>query len=196
MTAAEQASIIDKVTEIIKEIPTSIDLVKKGGDEQQRFAYLARYLVQKALRENALLVSRDGNGVAILFRTSKKESSFWKDWWEELKLVYHVTGFRKALSLLKTQRYNKSQLPDEGEYLYCWFWGIVKDARGTTTSTAREMKDEFIRIAQETQLPIYAETRMHKNALVYQRYGFKVFHTWDRPDGDTAYFLKYTPLSE
>lgn len=195
MTPQDKEAIVEKIATIAKEIPTSINLIKKGtpAQEHQRFVYLARYLVNKALQEDALLVSKDGNGVAILFRTSKKEASFWKNIWGELKLVLHVTGLRKAWGLLKNQRYVKSQRPDEGEYLYCWFWGIAKDARGSHTRTASEMKDEFFRISKETQLPLFAETQMRRNCVVYQRYGFEVFHTWERPDGETTYFLKYTP---
>lgn len=190
MNPEQKKDIIDKVTAIIKEIPTSVDLVKKDHKQEQRFQYLARYIINKAIQQNALLVSADGNGFAILFRTSKKENNFWKNIWGELGLVWQVTGLKKAWSLLQTQRYIKSQRPDQGEYLYCWFWGVVK---GTPTSTARAMKDEFLRISQESQLPIYAETRMYKKALVYQRYGFEVFHQWERPDGETAYFLRYVP---
>lgn len=190
MSPAEKTAIVEKVTEIIKEIPTSVDLVKKGGNEHKRFQYLANYIITKAIQQDALLISKDGNGFAILFRTSKKENSFWKNIWGELGLVWQVTGLRKAISLLQTQHYVKSQRPDQGEYLYCWFWGVVK---GTPTSTAKEMKEEFFRISKATQLPIFAETRRRKNALVYQRYGFEVFHEWERPDGETAYFLRYIP---
>lgn len=193
MNLEQKEAIIEKITAIIKEIPTSIDLVKKGPKEHQRFQYLARYLLNNALQKDALLMSSDGNGIAVLFRTDPQKNSFWKDIWGELGLVFKVTGFRKALSLLKNQRYIKRQRPTKGEYLYCSFWGIVK---GTPTRTAREMKEEFFRRAKASQLPIYAETRMRKNALVYQRYGFEVFHEWKRPDGETAYFLKYTPPVE
>ncbi len=195
MSPEEKEAIIEKIATISKEIPTSINLIKKGSQAQEhrRFICLARYLVNKALKKDALLVSKDGNGVAIIFRTSKQETSFWKDIWGELGLVFRVTGLRKAWSLLKNQRYIKSQRPDQGEYLYCWFWGIDKDARGSDTSTAKEMKDEFFKLAKETQLPLFAETQMRRNCIVYQRYGFEVFHTWKRPDGETTYFLRYTP---
>ncbi|MGH1336256.1 MAG: hypothetical protein ACRBFS_09015 [Aureispira sp.] len=193
MNAIQKEAIIEKITGILKEIPTSIDLVKKGRKEHQRFQYLARYIINKALKKKALLISQDGNGFAVLFRMRPQENNFWKDIWGELGLVFRVTGLKKAQSLLQNQRYIKRQRPSQEEYLYCSFWGIVK---GTPTSTAREMKEEFLSLSKTTQLPIYAETRMRKNALVYQRYGFKVFHEWQRPDGETAYFLKYTPPVE
>jgi hypothetical protein len=57
----------------------------------------------------------------------------------------------------------------------------------------KEMKDEFYRQVREFQIPLYAETRMRKNSLVYQRFGFELFHEWQHPSGDTMYFLRYNP---
>lgn len=190
MSPTQKTAILEKITTILKEIPTSVELVKKGGDEHRRFQYLARYLLDRALKKDALIVSADGNGFAVLFRTSKADNNFWQNIWGELGLVWRVTGLQKAWRLFQTQQYIKNQRPAEGEYLYCWFWGIVK---GTPTSTARAMKEVFFKRAADTQLPIFAETRMHKNVLVYQRYGFEIFHEWAHPDGTTVYFLKYTP---
>lgn len=190
MSPQQKATLLEKITTILKEIPTSVELVKKGGDEHRRFQYLAKYLVDKALKKDALIVSDDGNGFAVLFRTSRADQNFWAELWGELGLVWHVIGLRKAWQLHRVQQYVKQQRPAEGEYLYCWFWGVVK---GTPTRTARAMKDEMLRRSQAAQLPIYAETRMAKKALVYQRYGFEVFHQWQHPNGETVCFLRYTP---
>ena len=72
MTQEEKADIIKKVTILLKEIPSSMDVVKKGGNEHKRYKYLAEHMVNKAIDKDALIVSEDGNGIAILFKTSKK----------------------------------------------------------------------------------------------------------------------------
>ena len=190
MSPTQKATLLEKMVPILKDIPTAVELVKKGGDEERRFRSLAKYLVDKALKKDALIVSDDGNGIAILFRTSRADANFWAALWGELGLIWRVTGLRKAWQLYQVQQYVKKQRPAEGEYLYCWFWGVVK---GTPTRTARLMKDEFLRRAQALQLPIYAETRMPKKVLVYQRYGFDVFHKWTHPNGETVCFMKYIP---
>lgn len=150
-------------------------------------------MVNKAIEKDALIVSKNGKGIAILFKTSKKDNNIWKDLWAQLGLVINVTGIRKAYNIIKTQNYIKQQRPQKGEYLYCWFWGILKDSRGADTQVGKEMKDEFYRRAKKYNLPLYAETRMRKNAVVYQKFGFDLFHKWDHPSGDTMYFLRYTP---
>ena len=193
MNKAEKEEIISKVTQLLKEIPSSMDIVKKGGNRHKRFEYLATHMVEKAIEKDALIISENRMGIAILFKTSKKDDNFLKDIWTQIKLVLNVTGIKNAYRIVKNQNYIKKQRPQNGEYLYCWFWGILAESRGADTQVGKEMKDEFYRQAKEYQIPLYAETRMRKNALVYQRFGFELFHEWDHPSGDTMYFLKYTP---
>ncbi|SDS03587.1 hypothetical protein [Gramella sp. MAR_2010_147] len=193
MDKLERKDIIDKVTTLLKEIPSSMDIVKKEGNRDERFRYLATHMVDKAIEKDALIVSENRQGIAILFKTSKGDDNIWKDLWSQLKLVANVTGVRNALNILKTQKYIKNQRPQQGEYLYCWFWGILKEFRGADTQVGKEMKDIFFRSAHDLGLELYAETRGRTNAIVYQRVGFELFHEWDHPSGDTMYFLKYDP---
>ncbi|MBE7640473.1 hypothetical protein GUB10_09030 [Salegentibacter sp. BLCTC] len=193
MNKAEKEEIITKVTQLLKEIPSSMDIVKKGGDRHKRFEYLATHMVEKAIEKDALIISENRMGIAILFKTSKNDDNFLKDIWTQIKLVLNVTGVKNAYRIVKNQNYIKKQRPQKGEYLYCWFWGILAESRGADTQVGKEMKDEFYRQAKEYQIPLYAETRMRKNALVYQRFGFELFHEWKHPSGDTMYFLRYTP---
>lgn len=193
MKRLDKEETIEKVAFLLKEIPASMEIVKKDHKSDQRFHYLATYMVEKAIKKDALIISENGKGIAILFKTSKKDDNFWKDIPTQLGLLMHVTGFKKALNILKSQKHIKQQRPQEGEYLYCWFWGILPDARGADTQVGKDMKDEFYRRAQEYKLPLYAETRMRQNSLVYQRFGFELFHKWAHPSGDTMYFLRYIP---
>ncbi len=189
----KKEEVIEKVALLLKEIPTSMEIVKDDSKKDKRFHYLATHMVEKALKKDALIISENQKGIAILFKTSSKDGNFWKEIPEQLGLLINVTGFKKAMNILKTQKYIKNQRPKEGEYLYCWFWGILADARGADTQTGKEMKDEFYRQAVEYNIPLYAETRMRQNSLVYQRFGFELFHEWKHPSGDTMYFLRYIP---
>ncbi len=189
----DKEEIIEKVAILLKEIPTSLEVVKNDSKRDKRFHYLATHMVEKAIEKDALIISENGKGIAILFKTSKKDDNFWKNIPEQLGLLINVTGFKNALNILKTQKHIKQQRPQEGEYLYCWFWGIIADARGADQQVGKEMKDEFYRQAQEYKLPLYAETRMRQNAVVYQRFGFELFNKWAHPSGDTMYFLRYIP---
>lgn len=180
---------------VLKETPSAQSIVKKGKDRDGRFIYLAKHMVEKAIAKDALILANDGLGIAILFEVNAKDKNSFKDWIEELKLVRHVIGIKNALKIVKNQGYIKKMRPKKGNYLYCWFWGIVKETRGAERQIAAEMKDNLIRISEEKQLPIYAETRVRTNAVVYNRYKFSIYHTWDHPSGDKMWFVKYTPKS-
>ncbi|TQD37755.1 hypothetical protein [Haloflavibacter putidus] len=185
--------IIDRVAEILKETPTSMEIVKKGKNRDARFHYLAKYMVDKAIEKDALILSENQMGISIVIRNSRDKANFLKDTWEDLKLVWNVTGFKNIPKILKNQQYVKNQRPKDQDYLYCWFWGISKDNRGAGTQVAKEMKDEFLRLAHKYDIPLFAETQMRRNTIVYQKFGFDLFHTWNRDDGKTMYFLKYDP---
>ncbi len=186
--------IIGHVSTLLQEIPTSMEIVKDDHKREKRFRYLAKYMVEKAIEKDALIISENGRGIAILFRTNSRDKNFWKDLVQDIKLAINVTGIKKGLKAIKSQGYVKSQRPSEGDYLYCWFWGILPDSRGSDDSkTAYEMKNKFYAISKDLQLPIYAETRIKRISLAYRRYGFKLFNEWDHPSGDRMYFLKYTP---
>lgn len=186
--------VIEQVAVLLKEIPTSMEIVKNDSKKDRRFHYLSRYMVEKAIKKDALIISENQKGIAILFKTSKQEENFLKEIPEQLGLLFNVTGFSNAIKILKTQKYIKKQRPQHGEYLYCWFWGILADSRGSDDSkTAYNMKNKFYEIAKDLQLPIYAETRIRRISLAYRRYGFEIFNEWDHPSGDKMYFLRYDP---
>jgi hypothetical protein len=188
--------IIDRVADILKDTPSAEQIVKKGDNRHKRFRILARYMVEKAIEKDALILESDGLGIAILFETFPNEKeNFWKESKENLNLLFNVTGFKNALKILKNQKYIQQQRPKEGAYLYCWFWGIVQNSRGTDSKVGRYMKDRFLKIAERDKLPLYAETQTKKNVIVYRRYGFELFHTWKRDDGNTMWFLRYIPKS-
>lgn len=193
-TLLNKQEIISHVSTLLQEIPTSMEIVKDDNKREQRFHYLAKYMVEKAIEKDALIISENQRGIAILFRTSSQDKNFWKDLVQDLKLALNVTGIRKGLKALKTQKYVKDQRPKEGEYLYCWFWGILPDSRGSDDAkTAYEMKNKFYALSKATQLPIYAESRIRRISIAYQRYGFELFNEWDHPSGDKMYFLRYFP---
>jgi hypothetical protein len=190
----DKQQIIKNVSTLLQEVPTSMEIVIDDEKREQRFHYLAKYMVEKAIEKDALIVSDDGKGIAILFRTNSKDKNFWKDLIMDIKLAINVTGIKKGLNAMKIQSYVKNQRPKEGDYLYCWFWGIMADARGSDDSkTAYNMKNQFYAISQDLQLPIYAETRIRRISLAYRRYGFELFNEWDHPSGGKMYFLRYFP---
>lgn len=187
--------IVRRIADLLKEMPSGEDIVKKGGNRDKRFLYLARYMLEKSLEKDALILSHDGLGIAMLFEADPNENTFWKELWADLRLAFKVTGLKNALKILKNQNYIKAQRPKNEKYLYAWFWGVVEQGRGAGTQVASDMKNQFLKKSEETGLPIYAETQLRVNTVVYQRYGFELFHTWKQTAEKTMWFLRYVPKS-
>jgi hypothetical protein len=179
---------------LLQEVPSSMEIIKDDKHKNKRFRYLAEHMIDKAIERDALMVSEDYNGIAILFEEGDNKTSFWNEMVTDLKLALNVTGIKKGLKALKTQGYVKKQRPKNEKHLYCWFWGIMPEGRDVDDKrTAYRMKDQIIAKAQETGFPIYAETRIKRVYIAYRRYGFECFNEWQHPSGDTMYFMKYTP---
>lgn len=190
-------AIIKNVAEVLKETPSARSTVKPGENIDKRFYALAEYMVNKAIKHDALIVSKSGTGVAILFEyTAENKNQFKDPIIDQIKLLLNVTGIKNAWRIVKNQKVVNAQRPDDESYLYCWFWGIAKDSRGSETQVGKEMKDTLLQIADEKQLPLYAETRTKRNVVVYRRYGFEMFNEWQHPDGDKMWFLRYLPKSK
>lgn len=186
--------IIKNVASLLQEVPSSMEIVKDDDLKEKRFYILAKHMVDKALRHNALLVTDDLNGIAILFDSEKMKDPIFKELKSDLHLALNVTGIKKGITALKHQKHIKNQRPKNEHHLYCWFWGIMPEARGSDNNkTPYVMKDWMFAIAKEKQLPIYAETRLKRVNVAYRRYGFKLINEWVHPSGDTMYFLRYDP---
>ncbi|MDR9399892.1 MAG: hypothetical protein RI558_00595 [Psychroflexus sp.] len=186
--------IIKNVASLLQEVPSSMEVVKDDDKKQERFYILAKHMVDKAIRHDALLVTKDLNGIAILFDSNDMKEPFIEELKADLKLAIHVTGITKGLKALKHQAHIKKQRPKDERHLYCWFWGIMPEARGSDNDkTPYVMKDWMFDIAKEKQLPIYAETRLRRVNVAYRRYGFKMLKEWQHPSGDIMYFLRYQP---
>lgn len=189
----DKEKVISNMAFLLQQVPSSMEIIKDDKHKEKRFRYLAKHMLDKAIKRDALILSEDYNGIAILFKENVgKKESFWSELITDLKLAYHVTGIRKGLKALKSQGYVKGQRPKDEPHLYCWFWGIMPEARGVEgQKIAYTMKDEFFKISKDNSLPIYAETRIRKVSIAYRRYGFHIFHEWKHPSGDKMYFLKH-----
>ncbi len=190
----DKEKVISNMSALLQEVPSSMEIIKDDKHKKKRFRYLAEHMIDKALKRDALMLSEDYNGIAILLEEGDNKTSFWNEMVTDLKLALNVTGISKGLKALKTQGYVKSQRPKDERHLYCWFWGIMPEGRDVDDKrTAYKMKDQIIAKSKETGLPIYAETRIKRVYIAYRRYGFECFNEWQHPSGDIMYFMKYDP---
>jgi hypothetical protein len=178
------------LTTILLKNPSALHIVKSDQNRLERIQYLAHFMLKRGIRKKGLFVSDDGAGLAICYRVAAGEKKTIRDRFEELLIGFKVIGYFRIPGILKRQAYLKSQLPKNEPYYYFWFFGVAEGSRGNDTGTSHELKRRVFEQAEHDGLPIYAETSTRKNKIVYQRYGFEVFHEWKINSKTTMWFMK------
>ena len=186
-TASDEQLITDIISASFADNPSVNEVVKNDGKKDQRITALARYAFRTALRRNGIYISSDEKGVAICYDIREKKESL-ADFFDQLKLVQKAIGWSRVIKVLKREAYLKNIRPKKDNYLYFWFFGVIKEGRGHLA--AWELKEEIFKEANRRQLPIYLETSIEQNKRVYERYGFQVYHSWNTGDKTTLWFMK------
>lgn len=184
--------VINIISEAFKVIPAGNHLVKQDSKKELRYKKLGEFIYKNAIRKNGLYLPKNGEGIAVCYEIDpKNDKQSFSDIINDIKFALNISGIKNALGIAKRQSYIKSQRPQDEKYMYWEFTAVDPEARGTATGTMGELRDYVYRDAHEKQLPIYAETSIRKNKIVYQRYGFDIYHEWTMPDGSTMWFMRY-----
>jgi hypothetical protein len=186
--SSDQKLIIDIITESFIHNPSVLSVVKNDHKIKHRIAELAKYAFKTAVKRNGVYISSDNQGVAICYKYNEKKESF-TDYWNQLNLAIKSIGLSRVIKILKREGYVKNFRPKTGDYLYFWFFGVSNKGKGR--GAALELKDAIIKESINKELPIYLETSVEKNKIVYERYGFEVYHTWyNQSEKMTLWFMK------
>lgn len=186
---SDESTVVDIITESFKNNPSVISSVKNDDKLDMRIEELARYAFRTAISRNGVLLSSNNKGVAICYHFNIKKTSF-TDYWNQIRLVCKAIGISKVFTLLKREKYINKIRPKEGNYLYFWFFGVKESYR--RSAAAKELKTAIFKESDDNQLPIYLETSVEQNKIVYQRFGFEIYHSWHRKD-HTLWFMKRDP---
>ena len=185
----------EKVVKIIEESfikSPSVDwVVSTLKSREKGLRVLAKYAFDVGFIRKGVYLSSDANAIAICYKNSNK-IGFIQSHYQNFKLFVGAIGFQKILPVLKRQKYFSQQRPKGKDYLYFWFFGSTNDARGN--GSANELQREIFEMSNNEQLPIYIETSIRKNRIVYERFGFEVYHTWHvEKENIDMWFMKREP---
>lgn len=184
-----------KVVKIIEESfinSPSVDwVVSKYKNRKKGLKVLAKYAFDIGFLKKGVYLSSDGNAIAICYKNSNK-IAFLQNHYQKFKLFVGAIGFQKMIPVLKRQQYFSQQRPKDRDYFYFWFFGSTNDARGS--GSANELQREIFEMANNEQLPIFIETSIRKNRIVYERFGFITYHTWHvEKENIDMWFMKREP---
>ena len=163
------------------------NIVGKKGNRKKKIEQLAEYAFINSLTRNGAYISKNKMGVAFFYLSSFKVFS-WKEMYYEIRLALSIP-FSKLIETLKRQAYLKKNRY-QGVHFYFWFFGVEKGG----DKAGFELKDYLYQLSEEEDLPIILETSIRRNRVVYQRYGFELYHTWENySDENPLWFMIRKP---
>jgi hypothetical protein len=173
------------ITETFQNNPSVISILSKKGNLQNKIRYLADFAFIKAYNRQGVYISNNQKGVALFYKGNQSKFSF-KEIYYEAKFALLSLPTLKIPSILKREAYMKKGKPKNGNYYYFWFLGVQKDGG----NVGFELKQIVLDKAKKEKLPIYLETSVWRNVVAYQRYGFKIYNTWeDKTNGITVWLM-------
>ncbi len=183
----EKEKIIAIIIDAI-ELNPKIQYLLGNKNFDRKVKALARFIYSLSNRRQAIHVSEDGNAV-LIFMPHFQWSKNWKDILDYCKMFVTALEWKRLFAILKMEKELEQFRPNQEAYLYVWVLGTIKEHKGGPQ--ARALRDALFDIAQQAQLPIYAETAFDQNYRVYQRFGFEAYHTQHYPNIPlTIRFLK------
>ena len=179
---AERA--IQVLTESFQSNPSALWVIKQDDQVKARLRALIEYAVKTALENDGLFLSDDESAAAICFKEPAKVTL--ASYVNQLRLIRKAISISRVPHVLKREGYLKKHRP-EGPFLNFWFLGV--DPSFKERKAVYEIKEGIFELAHKEELPILLETSVERNMRIYERYGFKVYHTWQQSDTYTLWFM-------
>ncbi len=189
-TKEDKEKVIRILSESFETNPSVNWVIKSDDKRVDRIKELVDFSFETGLENSGVYLSSDEKGAAICFPYHKKKSTL-SGILNQVKLVAKAIGVGRVGKVLKRESYiNKHRI--DKQFLYFWFLGVLNEARGS--EAAYELRNEFFRLSEDLNLPICLETSVEQNKIVYQRFGFEVYHTWiDEEKGIHLWFMRREP---
>ena len=175
----------DKVVKIIIESfdanPHVNFVIKNDRKRHMRIVEMARYAFEFGMRRNGVHLTDDGLGVAIIFEYGKFPLNL-REYILQLGLGFKAfTIFRSAM-VGKLEAQISKRRPRDVKFLYLWFFGVANEALGS--DDARELMKLIFTLSADQKLPIFLETSIDRNSIIYKRYGFEEYDVFETGHDD------------
>ena len=190
ITKATKKSALRVLVASFGDNPGALWVIKKKGNISNRLTALCTFCLEVSMQKNGAYLTSDTNGVALIYKSIARQNPI--QWlWGYIKLGNKCIGWDRAISIIKRESTIQKKRPNK-EHLYFWMLAVEDNKFGL--STIIEIRDFAYELSSRYNLPIYAETTLPKNLLMYERYGFTVYHTWVvEEEGITMWFLERKP---
>jgi hypothetical protein len=193
-TPEHKEKILDAFFEAFSTTPGILWVTGAGPQKDKKVRRLLEFAYRLTSHSGEIWMSDDENAISFMFYWHKRKRD-WYTLWLHLKLAFQVVGLRRALEILRRERYIQQQRPANEPYMYLWFTGSRADRNGLVSMT--NLKNGLFKKGYDENLPIYTETTVERALASYTRYGFALFHSWPNPQRNlTVYFFRREPSLE
>ncbi len=185
----------DKVVKIICESfdsnPHINFIIKNDYKREKRIKALAHYAFIIGIRRNGIYLTDDEQGLAIVFQSNQFKKNLY-EYWLQLCLVFKVFSIFRTNKICKLESLVQKNRESKGAYLYVWFLGVSNNALGT--NDARELMKYLFNLSQELNLPLYSETTIERNNIIYKRFGFEDYNTLNTGIENLIFYYMKRPI--
>ena len=181
---------IEILVKALKNNPGALSVIKKDQKIETRLREFCRFCIDISILKQGAYITSDQKGVALVFNRKEKVAivpllSIY------LRLGSKCIGWGRVIPILWRQSIIKSKRP-KTEYLHFWILAVKDNTFGLRTII--EIRDFTFGLSKSMGVPIIAETRLKRNRIMYERYGFKCYKTWQpKSEENPVWFLIRNP---
>jgi len=182
----DRTKVVNIITKTFENNPGVNWMFSTKGNRTKKIKRLADYAFIKCYNRNGVLISTNGKGVALFYRSDMKKNSF-QEIYYEIRFGLLSIKLTKLKEVLQRESNRKNKRPKNEPYYYFWFLGVLKEG----ANAGFELNKGLIDIANKEHLPIYLETSIERNKLIYERIGYETYDYWqDEVRGIKFWFMK------
>lgn len=146
---------------------------KKRKKRKKRIYNLMCYSFNECIR-NGIVAYNENKDTAMLCSLPARSRFSFSRLKNNFFLLFCISGIKKISKIIRRENYIKNQHP-KSDFAYLWFIGVNQQIQGKGNGS--KMIKDFLKWANEKNLPVYLETSNPRNLEFYIKNGFTLFHT-------------------
>jgi hypothetical protein len=180
----DKAKVVNIIAKTFLNNPGVNWMFSEKGNRKKKIKRLADYAFIKCHNRNGVLVSTNGKGVALYYRSDKTKFSL-REIYYEIRFGLFSIDLLRLKEVLQRESNRKSRRPKNEPYYYFWFLGVLKEG----AKAGFELNNGLINIAKKEHIPIYLETSEERNKLIYERIGYETYDYWQDDAKDIKFWF-------
>lgn len=160
-------------------------IIKNDDKRSKRIAILAEYAFELGMRRNGVTLTDDELGVAIIYRNNFVKMNLY-EYSLQAGLALKTFSLLRALKVNKLESLVKKNRETKVDFLYLWFFGVADEGLGT--DDGRDLMKYIFKLSFDLKLPIYLETTLKRNNIIYKRFGFEDYKVLNTGIGDLNFW--------